>query len=151
MLSQIKPQVVWAIACVVVFSCQGQQLEEMFFSKPLGDRLQRLREYSLEDQYRIFRYGNDVIEPPLTDLAGPIAERGADAVPFLVRQLNSQPNDLTVMDVLLIFKTMASSKSYDVKGDSVLMDLLASKIAGMESQKWQSVCSRMFEHLKHAK
>jgi hypothetical protein len=75
MLSKVKSRLLQLVGCVAVFSCQGQQLEQAFFNKPLGDRLQRLRGYSLEDQYKIFRYGNDVIEPPLMDLADPIAEK----------------------------------------------------------------------------
>jgi hypothetical protein len=132
-----------------VFSCKGQRLEHGFFSKPLGDRLQRLRQHSLEDQYKIFRYGNDVIEPPLMDLADPIAERGARAVPFLVRHLNSETDDLTVRDILLIFQTMAKSKSYDVNNDVALMDLLASKITQMKRKEWQSICFEMLENIKH--
>lgn len=147
----MKQKVLWLLALEMVFSCRAQQVEQAFFDRPLGDRLHRLRQYSLEDQYKIFRYGNDVIEPPLMDLAEPIAARGAGAVPFLVRQLNAQPDDLKTRDILLIFQTMARSKSYDVKGDSALMHLLASRVAGMKSHKWQSVCSTMFEHIKDAR
>jgi hypothetical protein len=83
------------------------------------------------------------------DLADPIAERGARAVPFLVRHLNSETDDLTVRDILLIFQTMAKSKSYDVNNDVALMDLLASKITQMKRKEWQSICFEMLENIKH--
>jgi len=107
-----------------------------------------MRQYSLEDQYKIFRYGNDYVEPPLMNLADPIAERGATAVPFLLNQLNAEKNDTVVRDTLLIFETMAVSKSYDVKSDPALMSALDAKIAGMKDRGWQSVCLVMFGRIK---
>ena len=85
----------------------------------------------------------------LVDLADPIAERGAAAVPFLVEQLKSRTDDLTVRDILLIFETMARLKSYDVKGDAALMNLLASKVAGVKHKEWRSVCFEMLQRIKH--
>lgn len=116
--------------CLVLSSCGGEQRpEKSFFEQPLGSRVERLREYSLPDQYRIFRYGNDEIEPPLMDLAKPIAERGAAAVPFLLDRLREAKNDVTaIRDILLIFQIMAVSGSYDVKSDQLVMDTLQNSI-----------------------
>ena len=72
---------------------------DMWFLMVSTTRIDRVRQYSLEDQYRIFRYGNDVVEPPLLGLAEPIAERGATAIPFLQKQLNAEPDDTTVRDL----------------------------------------------------
>ena len=41
-----------------------------------------MRSASLEDQYKIFRYGMDKREPPASWLAEPIAARGSSAIPF---------------------------------------------------------------------
>jgi hypothetical protein len=59
----------------------------------------------------IFRYGNDQKEPPAMELAGPIAERGGEAVPFLLNKLNVDKGDIAVRDILLIFETMETSGS----------------------------------------
>ena len=134
--------------CLSTFGCEHPRLEESFFNKPLGDRLDRLRQYSLEDQYKIFRYGNDRIEPPLMGLADPIAERGAAAIPFLLRQLDSKADDLAIRDILMIFATMAYSKSYDVKSDEPLMTMLASKVSGMKDKEWQEICLKMLQRIK---
>jgi hypothetical protein len=99
--------IVWVFACLFAFGCNHQHLEESFFDRPPEDRVERLRQYSLEDQYKIFRYGNDKIEPPLMELAEPIAEKGATAIQFLVTRLNLKTDDVTVRDVLLILETMA--------------------------------------------
>jgi hypothetical protein len=81
-------------------------------------------------------------------LAAPIAERGAAAIPFLIGQLNSTTGDLTVRDVLFIFQTMASSKSYDVKTDRALMALLTSKVSGMNNSNWRQVCLQMLQRIR---
>jgi hypothetical protein len=86
--TMIMPIIV-ALSCFIVAGCRNHQVEHSFFDRPPEDRLERLRGYSLAEQYKIFRYGHDVKEPPVMELAGPIAERGASAVPFLVDQLNA--------------------------------------------------------------
>jgi len=102
------------------------------------------------DAVEIFRYGHDVMHPPLMNLAKPIAERGAMAVPFLLDQLNSQPDDITILGILLIFKTMASSKSCDLKSDAALMSTLASKVSGMKDKEWQTICLKRLQRIKDA-
>ncbi len=85
------------------------------------------------------------------DLANPIAERGATAVPFLLGQLNSKPDDITLRDILLIFETMANSKSYDVKSDAALMTTLASRVSGMKDQGWQDTCLKKLQRIKDSR
>ena len=132
----------------LLLGCEDHELEENFFKQPPADRVERLRRYPLTDQYKIFRYGNDRKEPPFMDLAEPIAEKGATAVPFLVEQLNSESHDIAVRDSLLIFATMASSKSYDVKSDSVLMSALSSKVSAMKDKDWKDICSKMLQRIR---
>jgi hypothetical protein len=94
-----------ALTCLIAAGCNDHKLEKSFFEKPAVDRVQRLRRYSLDEQYRIFRYGMDAREPPAMGLADPIAERGAEAVPFLIKKLNADADDITVRDILLIFES----------------------------------------------
>jgi hypothetical protein len=110
--------------------------------------MDRLRQYSLDDQYRLFRYGNDRFEPPLTGLAKPIAERGQSAVPFLLEKLNPHADDLTVRDVLSLFEAMGSIKSYDVKSDARVMDRLRSRVSTMKDPEWKTVCSKMLGRIE---
>ena len=144
-------RVVFALTCLLMLGCGSHDLEENFFKQPLANRVERLRKYSLADQYKIFRYGNDTKEPPFMDLANPIAERGATAVPFLLDRLNSKPDDIAVRDILLILETMATSKSYEVKSDTALMATLTSSVSGMKDHGWQDVCSKMLQRIKDAK
>ena len=127
-------------ASVFVLDVLTFKVEKDFFKQPLATRVERLRKYSLEDQYKIFRYGNDKIEPPLMDLAIPIAERGRKAVPFLMDRLNAKADDETVIDVVLIFDRMALSKSYDVKDDATVMSALSAKVAGVKDPESRNGC-----------
>lgn len=141
--------IVCYIEVVIVSGCGKYRFERhVVFDGPASTRIDRVRQYSLEEQYRIFRYGNDVVEPPLLALAKPIAERGASAVPFLTKQLNAEPDDTTLRDMLLIFQEMKFSKSYDVKTNAALMSTLDTRVAAMKDQKWREVCSKMLHSLK---
>ncbi len=47
------------VCCVVLGGCANHRLEkEFFFKNPAATRMDRLRQYSFDDQYRLFRYGN---------------------------------------------------------------------------------------------
>jgi hypothetical protein len=139
------------LSLLLSLGCQSHQLERKFFDKTPGDRLARLRLYSLPDQYKIFRYGNDVKEPPAMELAGPIAERGAAAVPFLLDQLSSEKDDLAIRDILLIFDTMASTGTYAVRADSSLMATLTSRVSAMKDKDWQAICLKRLQRIRESR
>ncbi|WP_035353593.1 hypothetical protein [Edaphobacter aggregans] len=139
------------LACFVGLGCRDHHIEKDFFGKPPADRVERLRQYSLDDQYKIFRYGNDVKEPPTMELAVPIAERGASAVPFLVGHLRAATDDIAVRDILLIFERMDAIGSYNVKADTALMGLLGSKISGMKDKDWQASCLKRLQRINGTK
>jgi len=135
--------------CILFAGCANHKIErEFFFKKPVSTRMDRLRQYSLDDQYRIFRYGNDRFEPPLTGLAMPIAERGQSAVAFLLERLSLDADDITVRDVLSLFEAMGSIKSYDVKSDLSVMNTLRYRVSTMKDQEWKVVCSKMLRRIE---
>lgn len=135
---------------VVAFAsgCSGEGLEQSFFEKPPHDRVERLRQYSLEEQYRIFRYGNDRIEPPIMELAKPLAERGEAAIPFLHSQLRRAADDQTLRDILLLFETMTRLRTYDVKSNGPLMTDLRSKVSDFKNRLWGEACREMLHRIE---
>jgi hypothetical protein len=151
MLKTMSIRVVLAFACLLVVGCEDRDLVQKFFSQPAATRLERMRQYALADQYKIFRYGNDKREPPAMSLADPIAERGATAVPFLLDQLHSHPDDITLRDILLIFERMATSKSYDIRSDASLMAELTSRVSRMKDALWQDNCKKMLQRITDSK
>ena len=135
--------------CITLWGCGNYKFERhVVFDGPAAMRIDRVRQYPLEDQYRIFRYGNDVVEPPILNLAKPIAERGATAVPFLLKQLDAHSDDTTVRDLLAIFQEMELSKSYDVKADSALIDKLDIRVQAIKDNEWRAICSKMLRRIK---
>ena len=140
-----------ALTCLIAAGCKDHKLEKSFFEKPAVDEVQRLRRYSLDEQYRIFRYGMDKIEPPAMGLARPIAERGADAVPFLVNKLNADAGDIAVRDILLIFEMMEASGSYKVSANGSLLSLLTSRVSKMRDKGWQDICFQGLEEIRDSK
>jgi hypothetical protein len=141
----------FTILCVVLAflsTCGGHHLEKTFFAAPAASRVERLREYSLPDQYKIFRYGNDQMEPPAMELALPIAERGRAAIPFLTDQLKGSKDDVEVRDILLIFERMDSAGRCMVHADASLMKLLDSRVSAMKDQDWRATCTKMLQRIK---
>ena len=132
---------------VLLISCNNKdnQFEKKFFSLPPAERSAVMRSASLEDQYKIFRYGMDKREPPVLSLAEPIAAKGSSAIPFLTEQLRSSTDDATVRDVLWILQRMASSRTYDVKRDTNLTGLLEKKISTIKSAWWRDRCKSNLE------
>jgi len=134
---------------LVLVGCQNDKFEQdFFFHHPAASRLQRMRQLPLDDQYRLFRYGNDKIEPPQLGLADPIAERGEAAVPFLISKLGPNADDLTIRDVLLVFETMSSTRAYDVKSNSDLMRTLRARVSTMKDAEWKEICSRTLRRIE---
>jgi hypothetical protein len=136
------------LCCITFWGCGYKFERHVVFDGPVATRIDRVRQYPLEDQYRIFRYGNDVVEPPILDLAKPIAERGATAVPFLLKQLDAHSDDTTTRDLLAIFQQMEISKSYEVKADSALMDKLDIRVQAIKDNEWRAICSTMLRRIK---
>jgi hypothetical protein len=146
----IRLRNVAAIVCLItVVACQTRDFERRFFKQPLETRVERSRQLSLEEQYKVFRYGNDVVHPPLMDLADPIAERGRAAVAFLLSQLDGDHRDTATRDILLVFERMAFLKSYDVKADQVVMKTLSARVANMRDRQWQPTCQKMLQRIRN--
>jgi hypothetical protein len=134
----------WTLIFLVVPTLYGctswfYPMEAAYFKKyPAGD-LTVLDEYSLEEQYKIYRYGNDVVHPPLIYLADAIAKRGNSAVPFLLKKLEGETEDEGIRDIAQIFAHMLYGRYYDVRANPQIIPLLEKKIEGMDG--WKAVAS----------
>jgi hypothetical protein len=131
--------------------CGAHDFEKhFFFSEPPATRVERSRKLSLEQQYLVFRYGNDVIHPPLMDLAEPIADRGKEAVPFLFEAASAGwPRH--IRDIVWVFTLMALSRTYDVKSDPALLDELISRVNNMKDTDWRAMCESNLKRIQDAK
>jgi len=66
-------------------------------------------------------------------------------------QLKASAGDIAVRDIILIFERMASSGSYNVKADTALMGVLASKVSGMKDKDWQAICLKTLQRINDSK
>jgi len=110
----------------------------------------RIKKYSLEDQYQIYRYGSDVIEPPDVGLGAVIAQKGQQVVPFLLTKLDEKTDsdDLRTRDILMIFEFMQQSNYYDVRSDKNVMDHLERAVNTLDHSPWAAVCRRTLDDIK---
>jgi len=137
------------LAALCLYSCQTYMMESNFFDRNPNseNRLKALRAYSLEDQYKIFRYGEDKLHPPAA-LIQPIIDRGATAVPFMLHQMETASDDIAIRDNMLVFEWMAITNSYDVRNDKHAMELLESAWKRMKNPGWKNICLEMLTEIK---
>lgn len=141
----------FVLGCMLIVASNNHQLEkDFFFKQPRETRLERMRQYSVENQYKIYRYGHDKIEPPALYLAAPIAEKGAAVIPFLTEQLKSEKDDLAVRDVLYLLERMQWMKTYDVRKDTSLMQLLDTRVSAIKNKNVEYSSRDTLEHIKNA-
>lgn len=140
-----------ALLCflIVVFStsCRAESVEKQFFREGFVSRTERLERYPLEQQWRIFLYGNQVVHPPLTDLALPIAKRGKPALDYILQQLEKSDNDLDFRDSLVVFRSMQGGGFYNLCGDEVVMDVIRANERKIHDPDWRGIYNRMLGHM----
>lgn len=137
-----------AFAVLLLITC-SDQLEKDFFSRySPPTRVARLRQYSLEDQYKIFRYGIDKVQPQAWTLADPIAEKGISVMPFLTAKLNSAPDDVTVHDILIILWRMNHLNAFEVRQDTTLMHFLEDRVPKIKNPDLQYRSRSLLDDIK---
>jgi hypothetical protein len=123
-----------AIVVILFSGCATNQLEHDFFGKEYDQAGTRIKSYPIADQIKIYLYGMQEISPPKTALSIPIAERGGDAIPDILNQLNTYPTEQNIRDLMVIFEMMQRVGSYDVRHDKLLMKKLDGYINGMKNE-----------------
>ena len=92
MFRSMTTGVLWTVLGLV--SCGS--FEQQFFEGPPATRVERARQFSLEEQFKLFRYGNSQVHPPAMVMAQPIAERGGSAIPFLLAKLEEASDEAAI-------------------------------------------------------
>ncbi len=128
-------------------ACHAESVERQFFSGDIPTRMERLTTYPLEQQWRIFRYGNQVIHPPTTGLALPIAKQGKPALDYILKQLEQSQDDLDFRDSLVVFQTMQWGGFYDICGDEVAVVAITRNESKISHPDWHDVYSQMLGDL----
>ena len=82
------------------------------------------------------------------DMAIPIAERGSSAVPFLLRQLETDQSDLAARDIEFIFSRMAQMTTYAVTSDEEVLATLTARVTKMKDRGWRDITSKMLKDIQ---
>ncbi len=126
-----------ALLIVLCSACASNQLERNFFETEYDQAGSRFESYSIPDQIKIYLYGVQSVTPPATVLSRPIAEHGKEAIPIIMNELNANPTDENVRDLLVVFETMQRIGTYDVSNDKRLLRTLDTYVDGMKNKIWQ--------------
>lgn len=141
--ASIPPYVRFLLKCaigllfVLCSGCATNQMERNFFEQGYDSFGTRFESYLLENQIKIYLYGMQSRQPPITVLSRPIAERGLLAKRPLLAELKQHPTDQNIKDLMIIFETMQRIGSYDVQRDKSLMKLLDEYVDGMKNAIWK--------------
>ncbi|MFT3821920.1 MAG: hypothetical protein QM750_30610 [Rubrivivax sp.] len=131
--------------------CSAQRLERDFFRGDLSTRNQRLAGYTMEEQWQIYLYGNQVIHPPATGLAEVLARGHEPMLRFILRRLESTRNDLDYRDSMVVFQTMQWHGDYSICGDEAAFSKIKSNQYRIENADWQRVYGEMLQELCRSK
>ncbi len=138
-----------AITQSCIFKSADSKLAEDFFHdiSPL-DWEKSMERYSLEDQYKIYIYGMQVIHPPLLELSKPFAKQGQKVIPFLISKLESTDDDAEVSDIVNIIQEMARLKTYNAKQDVKLIEAINISILRMKDSYWKRITSNDLKQIQ---
>lgn len=133
------PKIIYSLFFFTLFGCVSygadvkfNNLTHDFYHMTTTDEQERqFSKYSLEEQYDIFIFGNQVVHPPATYLARQFAKQGPVIVPFLKDKLKAAQDEVTIRDIVLVFSRLAQLKLYDISNDNELMTLLDQRVNNM--------------------
>jgi hypothetical protein len=125
-----------------------QSVVDAFYAKSLKERISAFPQYSFDEQYAIYLYGNQVQHPPAIYLADPFAAQGQSIVLPLSDHLKAATDDLTIRDLVMVFSAMSRERTYNVAGDERLMKLLRESAGRMKHSGWKEIVEKEISGLK---
>lgn len=138
----------WGVASASSYDGSDRKIIHAFFQMPLKDRLTHFTTYPIREQYAIYIYGNQKLEPPALYLARPFGAEGAKVVPLLRERLAAASDDATIRDIVLVFSEMSSQGAVRVAQDQKLMRLLTDSVAKMKDPGWRSISEHELERIR---
>lgn len=126
-----------ALLIVLCSGCASNQMERNFFEIEYDQAGSRFESYSIPDQIKIYLYGVQSVTPPATVLSRQIAEHGKEAIPAIMNELNTNPTEENIKDLMVVFETMQRIGTYDVSNDKRLLRTLDNYVDNMKNKIWQ--------------
>lgn len=120
---------------------------DFFHNKTTAEQERQFTNHSLDEQYELFIFGNQVVHPPATYLAYLFAKQGPRIVPLLKFKLKTTQDEVTVRDIVLVFAWLARLKLYDYPEDPELTNLLDRKANDMHGI-WKNTTLEMISEIR---
>ena len=130
-------------------SARSAVTPQAFFQEPPQQQIKDFSGYDFEDQYALYVYGNQQIEPPSFYLRRPFARDGAKIVKPLMAKLSQTSNEVTIRDIVLVFGAMQDLNTYDVSRNKLLMETLRQRVNGMKGI-WKNMCTKTLREIESA-
>ncbi len=127
------------------------ELATTFFRQPVKAQLVEFSTYELDRQYVVFICGNEHMEPPAQYLAEPFSKRGELAVPFLKSKLETTHNERAIRYIVYVLSEMSWRKTYDVKGDAELMQLMKRRTLEIQDEFWREFTLKLIADIDAGK
>ncbi|MFZ6765912.1 hypothetical protein ACO0LM_02420 [Undibacterium sp. Di26W] len=118
-----------------------------YFRMSITEQIKQFKKYSLDEQYNLFLFGNQVMHPPAIYLAHTFAEQGPQVIPLLQKKLKVTQDELTIRDITAVFLEFSRLKTYDFSKDADLMKLLKKKTGDMH-EGWKKVTLEMVSEIE---
>lgn len=120
-----------------------------FFNRlPVRNQEIQFSQFNLDRQYITYICGQQEVHPPAIYLVVPFAEKGRSAVPFLKKKLIETRNDSSIRDIIYVFSWMQLLKTYDVKTDKVLLELMNMRASEIRNQFWRTHTQSYIEEIE---
>ncbi|CAN7321001.1 hypothetical protein LJR118_001773 [Acidovorax sp. LjRoot118] len=103
-----------------------------FFRIKTNEQILQFRSYSIDEQYRLMRVGNENVHPPQIHLINEFAKNGEPAVALLVARLKISDEDLEVRDIIAVLDEMNNSRVYIASSHPALMSLARERVGAMK-------------------
>ncbi|MFT4091279.1 MAG: hypothetical protein QM645_11145 [Asticcacaulis sp.] len=113
---------------LTISACDNKNIEREFFdkNKTVDARAVAIKDYSIEKQWDIYKYGIDNISPYPVELAEPMSSGGKDLVNHVINDLYGNRNDQRQLAAVLMLGLVQSGKCYDVCSDGSVIGKLKS-------------------------
>jgi hypothetical protein len=120
-----------------------------FFRKPLAAQEKEFSRYDFDDQFRIYLAGQRR-EPPYVHLADSLAREGSAVAEPLRLKLVNATDDLTIRDILAVFREMTTLQTHEVKKDKQVMDALRGTVLRIQDPYWKGMCEQWVRQIQRA-
>jgi len=121
-----------------------------YFQLSMASQIAEFKNHSIDEQYELYIYGNQVVHPPAIYLARPFAEQGSSIVPLLSAKLRATEKETTIRDIAAVFSEVSKLKLYDFSKDPELMQLLDQRANAMHGV-WKKTTLEMISQIRTGK